>query len=39
WFLVRPSGTENILKFYAETFVSEEHLQKIIGEGRKYFGV
>ena len=37
WFLVRPSGTENILKFYAETFISEEHLQHIIEEGRKYF--
>lgn len=39
WFLVRPSGTENILKFYAETFISDEHLHKIIEEGRKYFGV
>ncbi len=39
WFLVRPSGTENILKFYAETFISQEHLQEIIAEGRKYFGV
>ena len=39
WFLVRPSGTENILKFYAETFISEEHLNRIIEEGRKYFGV
>ena len=39
WFLVRPSGTENILKFYAETFISAEHLQHIIEEGRKYFGV
>ncbi len=39
WFLVRPSGTENILKFYAETFDAEEHLQEIIAAGRKYFGV
>lgn len=39
WFLVRPSGTENILKFYAETFRGEEHLQAIIAAGRKYFGV
>ncbi len=30
WFLVRPSGTENILKVYAETFVSEEHLRTLI---------
>ena len=39
WFLVRPSGTENILKFYAETFRDEKHLQDIIAAGRKYFGV
>lgn len=39
WFLVRASGTENILKFYAETFISEEHLQRIIKAGRAYFGV
>lgn len=30
WFLVRPSGTENILKIYSETFVSEEHLHELI---------
>ena len=30
WFLVRPSGTENILKIYAETYVSEDHLQALI---------
>ena len=30
WCLVRPSGTENILKVYAETFVSEQHLQELI---------
>ena len=39
WFLVRPSGTENILKFYVETFAGEEQLQAIVQEGRKYFGV
>lgn len=39
WFLVRPSGTENILKFYAETFIGEEHLHRIIEAGRSYFGV
>ncbi len=39
WFLVRPSGTENILKFYAETFRGEAHLHAIIEAGRKYFGV
>ena len=35
WFLVRPSGTENILKVYAETFVSEAHLQTLITEAQK----
>ena len=30
WFLVRPSGTENILKIYAETFVSQKHLDELI---------
>lgn len=30
WFLVRPSGTENILKIYAETYVNPEHLQELI---------
>lgn len=39
WFLVRPSGTENIIKFYCETFVSEEHLQKVIAEGSAALGI
>ncbi len=29
WFAARPSGTEDIYKIYAESFVSEAHLQKI----------
>ena len=35
WFLVRPSGTENILKVYAETFVSDSHLHTLIDEAQK----
>ena len=35
WFLVRPSGTENILKFYAETFTGAEHLQALIETAKK----
>ena len=35
WFLVRPSGTENILKIYAETFTDEPHLQTLIREAQK----
>ena len=39
WFLVRPSGTEPIVKFYAETFRGKKHLDKIIEEGRQAFGL
>tara|TARA_R110000751_G_scaffold123489_2_gene224410 strand:- start:41875 stop:43545 length:1671 start_codon:yes stop_codon:yes gene_type:complete len=34
WFAARPSGTENIYKIYAESFVSKEHLETIIGEAQ-----
>jgi phosphoglucomutase len=34
WFAARPSGTENIYKIYAESFVSEEHLQRIQHEAQ-----
>ncbi len=29
WFAIRPSGTEDICKVYAESFVSKEHLQQL----------
>jgi phosphoglucomutase len=29
WFAARPSGTENVYKIYAESFVSAEHLRRI----------
>lgn len=35
WFAARPSGTENIYKIYAESFVSEEHLEEIIEEAKE----
>jgi phosphoglucomutase len=35
WFAARPSGTENICKIYAESFISEEHLEKIVDEARR----
>lgn len=35
WFAARPSGTENIYKLYAESFVSDDHLERIIGEARE----
>lgn len=34
WFAARPSGTEDIYKLYAESFVSAEHLQTIVGEAQ-----
>jgi phosphoglucomutase len=34
WFAARPSGTENIYKIYAESFVSEEHLHRIQEEAQ-----
>jgi phosphoglucomutase len=32
WFAARPSGTENVYKIYAESFDSEEHLNRILAE-------
>ncbi|PFG34575.1 phosphoglucomutase (alpha-D-glucose-1,6-bisphosphate-dependent) [Sanguibacter antarcticus] len=29
WFAARPSGTENVYKIYAESFVSEAHLAEV----------
>ncbi len=34
WFAARPSGTEDIYKIYAESFIGEEHLRKIQDEAR-----
>ena len=34
WFAARPSGTEDIYKIYAESFVSADHLQAIVAEAR-----
>lgn len=38
WFAARPSGTEDIYKLYAESFKSEEHLQKIVEEAQQIVG-
>jgi len=32
WFAARPSGTEDIYKIYAESFVGEGHLERIVQE-------
>ncbi|HMA54476.1 MAG TPA: phosphoglucomutase (alpha-D-glucose-1,6-bisphosphate-dependent) [Acidobacteriota bacterium] len=34
WFAARPSGTESITKIYAESFIGEDHLRRIIGEAQ-----
>ena len=34
WFAARPSGTENIYKIYAESFVSDQHLAQIQEEAQ-----
>jgi phosphoglucomutase len=34
WFAARPSGTENVYKLYAESFVDEAHLRRIQSEAQ-----
>lgn len=34
WVAVRPSGTEDIYKVYAESFKGQDHLEKILEEGK-----
>jgi phosphoglucomutase len=34
WFAARPSGTEEIYKIYAESFLGEDHLHRIQAEAQ-----
>ncbi|MGD0862100.1 MAG: phosphoglucomutase (alpha-D-glucose-1,6-bisphosphate-dependent) [Candidatus Limnocylindrales bacterium] len=34
WFAARPSGTEAVYKVYAESFLGEEHLERIISQAQ-----
>jgi phosphoglucomutase len=34
WFAARPSGTEDIYKIYAESFIDDNHLQLIISQAQ-----
>lgn len=34
WFAARPSGTEDIYKIYAESFIDEAHLQRLVEEAQ-----
>ena len=34
WFAARPSGTEDIYKIYAESFIGDEHLSRLVAEAQ-----
>ena len=34
WFAARPSGTEDIYKLYAESFIGDEHLNRLVEEAQ-----
>ena len=38
WFAARPSGTEDIYKIYAESFLGEAHLETVLEEARTIVG-
>ncbi|MEO5918882.1 MAG: phosphoglucomutase (alpha-D-glucose-1,6-bisphosphate-dependent) [Candidatus Limnocylindrales bacterium] len=38
WFAARPSGTEDVYKIYAESFLSEDHLARILDEAQAVVG-
>jgi len=38
WFAARPSGTEEVYKLYAESYVGSDHLRKIQEEAQAIIG-
>ena len=38
WFAARPSGTENIYKIYAESYLGTDHLNRILEEAQSIVG-
>ena len=38
WFAARPSGTEDIFKIYAESFLGTDHLHRIVEEAQAIVG-
>lgn len=34
WFAARPSGTESVYKIYAESFISAEHLDRLLADAQ-----
>lgn len=39
WVLLRPSGTESIIKLYAESHTSQEHLRQLMTEAKALLGL
>jgi phosphoglucomutase len=35
WFAARPSGTEDVYKIYAESFLGQDHLRRIQREAQE----
>ena len=35
WFAARPSGTEDLYKIYAESFLGDAHLQRLLDEAQQ----
>jgi phosphoglucomutase len=35
WFAARPSGTEDVYKIYAESFLGQDHLRRIQQEAQE----
>jgi phosphoglucomutase len=35
WFAARPSGTENLYKIYAESFLNQAHLEKLVSDAQR----
>jgi phosphoglucomutase len=38
WFAARPSGTEDVYKLYAESFLSQAHLEAIVEDAQRIVG-
>ena len=38
WFAARPSGTEDVVKIYAESFLGADHLHRIVAEAAAFVG-
>jgi phosphoglucomutase len=36
WFALRPSGTEAVYKIYAESFISAEHLERVLADAKQF---